>query len=159
MTKYSMNPGGPDNQDDTKWYNEQSNRVKGFFELIGFDSFLPNDDYKSRTSFSTIGVGCAKKKVGDYTVIGITVRLGGYFLEWANNVYLGDGTKSDYMHEGWYNAANKLISHLNKYIADYNITGKYTSGVEYKEYTDETKYEFVDQFINHAIPTSEDINK
>lgn len=124
MSKYSMNPGGPDNQNDTKWYNEQSNRVKGFFELIGFDSFLPNDDYKSRTSFSTIGVGCAKKKVGDYTVIGITVRSGGYFLEWANNVYLGDGTKSDYMHEGWYNAANKLISHLNKYIADYNITGK-----------------------------------
>jgi hypothetical protein len=124
MSKYSMNPGNPNNKDDTDWYNEQSNRVKGFFELIGFDSFLPNDDYKRRTSFSTIGVGCAKKKVGDYTVIGITVRSGGYFLEWANNVYLGDGTKSDYMHEGWYNAANKLISHLNKYIADYNITGK-----------------------------------
>ncbi len=124
MAKYSMNPGGPDNKNDVNWYLSQSNRVKGFFELIGFDSFLPNDDYKSRTSFDTIGVGCAKKKVGDYTVIGITVRSGGYFLEWANNVYLGDGSKSDFMHEGWYNAALKLLNHLDSYIKKYNITGK-----------------------------------
>ena len=45
----------------------------------------------------------------DYTVIGVGIRSGGYFREWSNNVYLGDGTKSDYMHEGWYNAANKTI--------------------------------------------------
>ena len=124
MSKYSMNPGNPKSMDDVSWYLNQSNRVKGFFDLIGFDTFTPNDDYKSRTGFDTIGVACAKKKVGDYTVIGITVRSGGYFLEWANNVYLGDGTKSDYMHEGWYNAANKLIKHLNDYIKNNNITGK-----------------------------------
>ncbi len=124
MAKYSMNPGGPDNINDTKWYNEQSNRVKKFFEIIGFDTFTPNEDYKSRTGFETIGVGCAKKQVGDYTLIGVTVRSGGYFLEWSNNVYLGDGKSSDYMHEGWYNAANKLISHLNSYIKENNITGK-----------------------------------
>ena len=124
MADYSMNPGNPKDRNDTEWYQNQSNRVKGFFELIGFDSFLPNEDYKSRTGFNTIGVATAKKQVGDYTVIGIAVRSGGYFFEWGNNVYLGDGTKSDYMHEGWYNAANKLISHLNTYINSNNITGK-----------------------------------
>ena len=124
MADYSMNPGNPKDRNDTEWYQNQSNRVKGFFELIGFDSFLPNEDYKSRTGFNTIGVAAAKKQVGDYTVIGIAVRSGGYFFEWGNNVYLGDGTKSDYMHEGWYNAANKLISHLNTYINSNNITGK-----------------------------------
>ena len=124
MAKYSMNPGGPDNMQDFKWYDEQPNRVKGFFELIGFDSFRPNMDYKERTSFDTIGIAAAKKQVGDYTLIGVTVRSGGYFLEWSNNVYLGDGTKSDYMHEGWYNAANALIVYLKAYIKDYNITGR-----------------------------------
>ncbi len=124
MTKYSMNPGDPDDKNDTKWYNEQSNRVKGFFEKIGFDSFLPNDDYKSQPGFDTIGVAAAKKTVGDYTVIGVAVRSGGYFREWSNNVYLGDGSQSDYMHEGWYNAANKLISHLKKFIDQNGINGK-----------------------------------
>ena len=32
-----------------------------------------------------------------------------------------------------------------------------TSSLQYKEYNDETKYDFIDQFINHAIPTREDI--
>lgn len=124
MAKYSMNPGGPDNKNDTKWYNEQSNRVKEFFNIIGFDSFEANQDYKSRTGFDTIGAACAKKQVGDYTVIGVTVRSGGYFLEWANNVYLGDGSESDYMHEGWYKAANKVLAHVREYIGQKHITGK-----------------------------------
>ena len=124
MSKFSMNPGSPDTYNDTKWYNAQSNRVKGFFEKIGFDSFIANDDYKSQPDFDTIGVGAAKKTVGDYTVIGVAVRSGGYFREWSNNVYLGDGSQSDYMHEGWYNAANKLISHVRKYIDLNGINGK-----------------------------------
>ena len=28
-----------------------------------------------------------------------------------------------------------------------------TSSIQYKEYNDETKYDFIDQFINHALPT------
>jgi len=44
-------------------------------------------------------------------------------------------------------------------IVNNTLTRKDTSSVEYKEYTDETKYDFVDQFVNHAIPTSEDINE
>ena len=27
------------------------------------------------------------------------------------------------MHEGWYNAANKLINFLDQYVTDNNITG------------------------------------
>ena len=124
MAKFSMNPGNPKNKDDTDWYLKQSNRVKGFLELIGFNDFSANEDYKTRTKFDTIGIACASKKVGDYTVISVAVRSGGYFLEWSNNVWLGDGTKSDYMHEGWYNAAKKLLSHLEGYIKSSNITGK-----------------------------------
>ena len=39
MAKYSMNPGNPDSLDDAEWYQNQSNRVHKFFDLIGFSNF------------------------------------------------------------------------------------------------------------------------
>ena len=102
---------------------KQSDTVKGFFETIGFENFEANSYYHERTSFDSIGVAIASKKVGDYTVIAVVPRSGGYFLEWGNNVFLGDGSNSDYMHEGWYNAANNLLDFLDKYVTKNNITG------------------------------------
>ena len=126
MSKYSQNPGRPDSVDDYDWFINQPNRVKSFLDAIGFakSTFAANDDYTSRTDFDTIGIAAASKKVDDFTVIASTVRSGGYFNEWENNVFLGDGTASDYMHEGWYNAANKVIKFIGNYISGHNITGK-----------------------------------
>lgn len=127
MAKYSMNKGGPDSLDDTSWYEEQSDRLHTFFDLIGFDNFAVNKDYKARTGFNTIGIAASTRKIKEqdheFTVIACTVRSGGYFLEWENNVYLGDGSKSDMMHEGWYNAANKVDDFLKDYIKKYQLTG------------------------------------
>ena len=121
MAKYSMNPGNPDNPDDTYWYEHQSDRVAKFWTTIGFSEPRFNEDYYTKTSFDTIGIGAAYRKIkaGDkeFTVIACTVRSGGYFYEWENNVWLGDGSKSDYNHEGWYNAANRVISFVGDYIA------------------------------------------
>ncbi|WP_028506159.1 hypothetical protein [Ruminococcus sp. FC2018] len=36
MANYSMNPGNPKSLDDTDWYKNQSSRVRGFYDLIGF---------------------------------------------------------------------------------------------------------------------------
>ena len=124
MTNFSMPLDNPGSVDDQKWYSSQPERLFGFFDSIGFHEFETNDDYQKRSGFDTIGVGAANRQVGDYTVIGVGIRSGGYFREWSNNVYLGDGTKSDYMHEGWYNAANKTIRFIDRYISDKNITGK-----------------------------------
>ena len=124
MTKFSMNPGGPGNKENAYWYEHQPDRVEDFFKAIGFDNFAANEDYRSRTRFDSIGVAAASRKIDGYTVIAVVPRSGGYFLEWGNNVWLGDGTKSDYMHEGWYNAANKLISFLKEYVEKNGITGK-----------------------------------
>lgn len=123
MTLFSMNLDNPKSSDDIEWYDKQSDTVKGFFETIGFVDFEANSYYHERTSFDSIGVAIASKKVGDYTVIAVVPRSGGYFLEWGNNVFLGDGSKSDYMHEGWYNAANNLLKFLDEYVTKYNITG------------------------------------
>lgn len=123
MTLFSMNLDNPKSSDDKEWYDKQSDTVKGFFETIGFENFEANSYYHERTSFDSIGVAIASKKVGDYTVIAVVPRSGGYFLEWGNNIFLGDGSKSDYMHEGWYNAANNLLDFLDKYVTKNNITG------------------------------------
>ena len=120
MAKYSQNKYNPSSPDDEKWFHDQPNRLKAFWSLIGFKYPDFNEDYYSRTSFDTVGIGCASRVVtqGDnkFTVIACTVRSGGYFFEWENNVFLGDGSKSDYMHEGWYNAANRLIDFVGQYI-------------------------------------------
>ena len=123
MTYFSMNMDAPKNTEDTEWYQGQTNRISGFFETIGFDNFMANDDYYVRTRFDSIGIAIASRQVGDDTVIAVVPRSGGYYLEWGNNVWLGDGSQSDYMHEGWYNAANKLIKFLDDYVTKNNITG------------------------------------
>ena len=121
MTNFSVPLKNPKSGNDIKWYSEQPDRIDGFFDSIGFTDFDTNKDYISRSNFDTIGVACANRQVDDYTVIGVGIRSGGYFREWSNNVYLGDGSKSDYMHEGWYNAANKAINYINDYISTNNM--------------------------------------
>ena len=125
MTKFSMNPGGPNDISDTDWYQRQPDRLDKFFETIHFTNSDYNDDYRSRTGFDTIGIGAASRVVTEgsnkFTVIACTVRSGGYFLEWGNNVFLGTGENSDMMHEGWYNAANKVIDFVGNYIKKFNI--------------------------------------
>ena len=109
---------------DEDWYLNQSKFVREYFSAIGFEGFTVNQDYKESARFDTIGLAAAHKAMGDYTVVAITPRSGGYFREWGNNMHLGDGSKSDMMHEGWYNAANKLISFLDGYVSEQGITGK-----------------------------------
>ena len=109
---------------DEAWYLSQSKYVKEYFEAIGFNSFAVNEDYQKSAAFDTIGLAAAKKEVDGYTIVAVTPRSGGYFREWANNMHLGDGSKSDSMHEGWYFAANKMISFLDGYVSQNNVQGK-----------------------------------
>ena len=109
---------------DENWYLRQSEHIEEYFSAIGFNSFAVNEDYKKSATFDSIGLAAAKREFGDYTVVAITPRSGGYFREWGNNMHLGDGSQSDMMHEGWYNAANKLISFLDDYVSENNVKGR-----------------------------------
>ena len=121
MTIATFTDFGPFDED---WHLNQSKFVREYFTAIGFNSFAVNEDYQKSATFDSIGLAAAKREFGDYTVVAITPRSGGYFREWGNNMHLGDGSKSDYMHEGWYNAANKLLSFLDDYVASNNVKGK-----------------------------------
>ena len=106
-----------------EWYLTQPKNVKATLESIGFNTFTTNEDYLQTARFDSIGLCAAKKEFSNYTVVAVAPRSGGYFSEWANNMHLGDGSKSDYMHEGWYDAANKLIDFMKGYVNDNQITG------------------------------------
>ena len=111
-----------------QWCLDQPSELRAFWDTIGFTDFDCNSDYTRRSSFYTIGVGVAKRKISvgseDYTVLAVCPRSASYFREWGNNVWLGDGTRSDYMHEGWYNAAKNLIEYVGKYIETHSVSGK-----------------------------------
>ena len=109
---------------DEDWYLNQSKFVKEYFSAIGFDGFTVNEDYQKSATFDSIGLAAAKREFDGYTVVAVTPRSGGYFREWGNNMHLGDGSKSDMMHEGWYNAANKLLSFVDGYVTAQNVKGK-----------------------------------
>ena len=106
-----------------EWYLSQPKYIKEALETIGFNSFTTNDDFIQTARFDSIGLAAAKKEFSDYTVIAVAPRSGGYYSEWANNMHLGDGSQSDYMHEGWYNTAQKTINFIGDYINDYQVTG------------------------------------
>ena len=109
---------------DDAWYQSQPYYVKKYFETLEFNSIAVNEDFLTSANIDTIGLCAAKREFNNYTLIGVVPRSGGYFREWASNMHLGDGSKSDYMHEGWYNAANKLINFVKDYITNNNVTGK-----------------------------------
>ena len=122
LSMYFARSSAPSGDPKTKlsndeWFKTQPNNLKSFLTKIHFTDFSVNEDYEKKTAFDTIGVACAQKKISDeYTVVALGIRSGHYELEWSNNIWLGDGSKSDYMHEGWYNAANKAINFLNGYV-------------------------------------------
>ena len=109
---------------DEEWYETQPKFIKQTLETIGFNSFTTNEDYKQTARMDSIGLAIAKKEISNYTVIAVAPRSGGYYREWANNMHLGDGSQSDYMHEGWYNAANKMINFVVDYVKEQQITGR-----------------------------------
>ena len=128
MAACSFPAGDITKMDREVWYQNQPANLKAFYETLGFKEFKANEDYYKQTTFDTIGVGAANKQITlndgkTYTLIACTPRSGQYFAEWANNFYLGDGKQSDYMHEGWYNAANKEIEFLQNYVKEFNISG------------------------------------
>ncbi|MBR1846277.1 MAG: hypothetical protein IJ787_01000 [Bacilli bacterium] len=120
MTISSFTDFGPF---DDAWYASQSKFLKGYFEAIGFKDFVVNEDYQKSATFDSIGLAAARRDFGDFTLVAVAPRSGGYFREWANNMHLGDGSRSDSMHEGWYNAANKMVSFLDGYVSEKNILG------------------------------------
>lgn len=108
-------------------YKHCGDNAKKFFNTLGFDSYTVNEFGNIQPSAHSFGVYLAKKTIGDYTLIGVTVRGAGYQMEWASNVSIGDSQGMDYdddFADGFEEAADIYITSLKDFIASKNISGK-----------------------------------
>lgn len=96
---------------------------------IGFiESTFEANDYYIRSNTGTdktepdnVGVGIARKKIGDYTVLAVAIRGFGYGKEWSGNFNVG--SDSEY-HEGFMKARDIVIDFITQYLDKNSIEGK-----------------------------------
>ncbi len=113
-----------DNTDNTK----KSENVKKLLLQCDFDeeTYMTNSyltggfDNGNAPTTDSIGVAGASKPLGDYTLIAIAVRGGGYGKEWASNFTIGPTGQ----HQGFMTAKENVLDFINKFIIKNNISGK-----------------------------------
>lgn len=113
-----------DNKDNTK----KSENVKKLLLRCDFDeeTYMTNSyliggfDNENAPTTDSIGVAGASKPLGDYTLIAIAVRGGGYGKEWASNFTIGPTGQ----HQGFMTAKENVLDFINKFIIKNNISGK-----------------------------------
>ncbi len=94
-------------------------------ESFGFDGFDVNDAYKVAPTEDSVGVACAKRTVGDRTVVAVLIRSVGYQLEWASNMTVGDGSEIK-NHLGFEMARRKVSTFISEYMKKMQIQGEVT---------------------------------
>lgn len=101
-------------------HENQSDNQREFLEKCGFTGYQCNDFFKSGTTFDSMAVGGASKKLADgTTLVAIGARGHNYFKEWAGDVRAGlDGNW-----EGFQLAADQILDFVKTYIKDQGITG------------------------------------
>ena len=98
-------------------------------------NFFVNEDYQMKPAYygedgrlSTIAVAISQKEitVGDesYTLVPVAIRGGGYGVEWASNVTIGDKGEA----AGFADAANQVYGHVQYYIENYGLAEKVAGG-------------------------------
>ena len=94
--------------------------------FIGFDSnYTDYSNYgiNGKPTKDSIGSVVAHKPINDgginYTLIALALRGGGYESEWASNFTIG----SSGQHKGFSEARDQVISFLNSYIKEKDISG------------------------------------
>lgn len=106
--------------------NAAENAVN-LLKALGFSNFYihyPSPEFYGidAETISTIGYIIASKTITinneDVTLIAVSVRGGGYGVEWASNVILGDGVGEA---KGFCDAANQVEKGIEEYLSIYNI--------------------------------------
>lgn len=110
-------------------YARKMKNAETLFNELGFIGFDHNytdakeDGITGKPTKDSIGAVAANKKIsfddGDYTLIAIAVRGGGYEREWAGNFKIGE----DGAHQGFSEASDKVISFLENYVDEQGISG------------------------------------
>ncbi len=91
---------------------ESKEKASRFFKDISFDNVLSSESFDEPTSIDSIAYTLAHKKIENYDVIAVTIRGFFYYLEWANNMLVGNNGN----HLGFDQSADKVYTALKNYI-------------------------------------------
>lgn len=94
----------------------QDHALIEFLNSLGF-SQIESETYRTDPTSDSIAYGLATKKIGDTTVLVCAVCGGGYGMEWASNLTVGDDERSD----GFEEASEKVQAAVNDYINRKNL--------------------------------------
>ncbi|MDR2648970.1 MAG: hypothetical protein LBB94_04535 [Clostridiales bacterium] len=89
----------------------------GFENCRYFNYDAPLNDSSAKVAFS---IASKPIKAGNYTLVAVVPRGGGYGAEWGGNFVVGDGV----YHESWYGAARGVVSALTEYIRGLSADSK-----------------------------------
>lgn len=105
--------------DDNKDYSARGDRLVELWEKEKFSGIHINQAYKEKPTLDSVGYGIANKRIGDFTLIAITIRGGGYEAEWASSFTVGASGNSS----GFQNSANIVLEGVDDYLSKYDVTG------------------------------------
>ena len=120
LSAFAKKTGSGSDKDYTKQYENAMNLL----ENCKFENIQWNADYEEQPQANGIGLIAGNKRIkydsGNYTLIALAIRGGGYEAEWGGNLTVGN----DEHHQGFEIARNYAIQFIQDYIASNEITGK-----------------------------------
>ncbi len=90
---------------------EQDDCLIEMLENMGF-SQIETQTYRTEPTAYSISYGLAVKKIGDTTVLACAICGGGYGMEWASNLTVGDYERS----AGFWEASEKVKAGISDYV-------------------------------------------
>ena len=102
---------------DEELPDEEDHFLIEFLENMGF-SQIETDTYRTDPTADSIAYGLAVKQIGDTTVLACGICGGGYGMEWASNLTVGDEERS----RGFQEASKEVQAAIDDYM-ERNITG------------------------------------
>lgn len=99
--------------------SEKDANILKFYSRAGF-SRVRTDDFNRETSADTIASAIASKKIGDTTVIAVSVSGNNYQNEWLSNLTLGSEERA----RGFATAAEKVLGRIREYISANALSGE-----------------------------------
>ncbi len=96
---------------ETDWPNATIN-ARTLLQEIGFESFEQNEYWSRQPEMHSLGAVAAYKNIGEYTVVALAIRGGGYADEWGGNFILGRSGN----HLGFEKGRDEALRFLNAYV-------------------------------------------
>ena len=96
---------------EVDWPNATKN-AQTLLQEIGFEDFAQNKYWSKKPEMHSLGAVAAYKNIGDYSVVALVIRGGGYEDEWGGNFVLGNSGN----HEGFEKGRDIALEFVNDYV-------------------------------------------